>query len=69
MEVSLSQDGTRYLELHGHQTLKGRNYDEIVEEFMKQEACSAADTWISHFPKALLLCLIIVFVLDRLLNC
>ncbi|XP_071653962.1 transferrin isoform X1 [Temnothorax longispinosus] len=62
-------DGTRYLELHGQQILKGRNYDQIVEEFVKQESCSAADAWISRFPKSLLLCMIIVFILDRLLNC
>jgi len=68
MEVLLSQDGTRYLELHGQQTLKGRNYNQIVEEFVKQEVCNAANVWISRFPRTLLLCMIIVIVLNQLLT-
>ncbi|XP_018392136.1 PREDICTED: transferrin [Cyphomyrmex costatus] len=62
-------DGTRYLQLYGHQTLKGRNYDQIVEEFIKQEICSAASTCISR-SEILFLYMIIMIVLIRLLsNC
>ncbi|XP_018340131.1 PREDICTED: transferrin isoform X2 [Trachymyrmex septentrionalis] len=63
-------DGTRYLQLHGHQTLKGRNYDQIVEELVKQEICNAASAWISRPEKFILfLYMIIIFALNRLLNC
>ncbi|XP_011641592.1 serotransferrin isoform X1 [Pogonomyrmex barbatus] len=61
-------DGTRYLELHGLQTLKGRNYDQIVEQFVKKEICSSASTWIPHFSGTLLLYTIVVIGLNRLLN-
>ncbi|XP_011156703.1 transferrin [Solenopsis invicta] len=63
-------DGTRYLELHGHQTLKGRNYDQIVEEFMKQEVCSsAASAWITQLPETLFVYMLVIVVLNQLLNC
>lgn len=65
----LSQDGTRNLQLHGHQVLRERNYDEIVENFTKQEVCSAASTWMSHFLGTVSLCIIVVIILNRLLNC
>ncbi|KAM0730836.1 Transferrin [Formica fusca] len=55
---------TRHLELHGHQVLRGRNYDEIVEDFVKQEVCSAASTWISHFQGIVSLCMIVVIILN-----
>ncbi|KAL0113854.1 hypothetical protein PUN28_011293 [Cardiocondyla obscurior] len=55
-------DGTRYLELYGHQTLKGRSYDQIVEEFIRQNTCSVANIWV--FSRTLFLCTIIFFILD-----
>lgn len=60
-------DGTRHLELHGHQVLRGHNYDEIVENFMKQEVCSAASTWISHFLGTVFSCINVV-VLSLTMN-
>ncbi|XP_011704440.1 PREDICTED: transferrin [Wasmannia auropunctata] len=60
-------DGTRYLQLHGHQTLKGRSYDEIVEELVQQEACSTANAWMSD--SEVLFLSIVIFVLSRLLHC
>ncbi|XP_036151373.1 transferrin isoform X2 [Monomorium pharaonis] len=62
-------EGTRYLELHGHQTLKGRNYNQIVEEFMKQEACNATNRRISPLSETFFLCIIVIFILDQLLKC
>ncbi|XP_018049923.1 PREDICTED: transferrin [Atta colombica] len=60
-------DGTRYLQLYGHQTLKGRSYDEIIEEFVKQEICNAASAWISR-PEILFPYMIIIFTLNKLLD-
>ncbi|XP_072760002.1 transferrin isoform X2 [Anoplolepis gracilipes] len=57
-------DDTRHLELHGRQVLRGRNYDEIVEEFMNQEVCSAASTWLSHFLVSFSLNIIVVIILS-----
>ncbi|XP_067210522.1 transferrin isoform X2 [Linepithema humile] len=59
-------DGTRYIELHGHQTVQGRNYDEVVEDIINQSACNAAHAWLTHFP--LVLCIVVVF-LYRSLDC
>jgi len=59
----LSQDGTRYLQLYGHQTLKGRSYDQIVEEFIKQEAYSVASARISHL-EILFLYIVVILVLN-----
>ncbi|XP_011337868.1 transferrin isoform X2 [Ooceraea biroi] len=55
--------GTRVLELYGHQTLykyKENSYDQIVDNIVKQEACSAANVWIPHLLEVVPLCVIVI---------
>ncbi|GAB1859923.1 Transferrin [Camponotus japonicus] len=56
-------NGTHHLELDGRQVLNGFNYNEIVENFVKQKVCSVASTWIS-FLGTVSLCIIVVIILS-----
>ncbi|XP_014469686.1 PREDICTED: transferrin isoform X4 [Dinoponera quadriceps] len=61
---------TRHLQLHGRQMQQVRSYDQIVEDLLKQEACSAASRWISHFPGGMFsLCMAVLITSSQFLNC